>query len=176
MAKGVADKLKEYADEGNRLLREGFNEETEQYNTWYYGCRNYLIAQYNKNSSQVKGFKGGDLRTYIDILMGYASQEEDKSSEGKGVNCLHVSQTQTTNVHQNLSLQVQLNIEYSDLPEESKQEAKNLLAQIEAEIQKPKTNWQKVSELLKNGFDYGLKIALPLAELVAKYYQVKANV
>lgn len=174
MAKEVVNKLEKFAAEGDKLLEQGYTHETEEFSNWYSGCRRYLIATYGNKSRQKDGFKGSNIKILTDILRGYASQEEERIVENKGLH-LQINQTQTTNIHQQISFQVQLIIEYSDLSEDAKQEAKELLSQIEKEVKSPKVNWQKVSDLLKKGFDYGLKIALPLAELAAKYYQAKGD-
>jgi len=48
-----------------------------------------------------------------------------------------------------------------------------LLTEIETELKESKTNWDKVKDLLKKSFDFGLKVGLPIAQLVGTYYQAK---
>lgn len=174
MAKGIADQLHALAEEGQKLSEQGITAQDDEFNNWYGKCRTYIKGQYDKNSRQYRGFRGSKIENLVMLLKGFAAQEDENETfpKSSGFN-LNINQYQYTNIHQQISQQIQLNIEYSGLGKQEREEVKALLSEIETELKEPKTNWDKVKELLKKGFDYGLKVGLPLAQLVGTYYQAK---
>ena len=125
---------------------------------------------------QSKGFRGESISQLVHILKSYAANEEHASNQpSTSLLNLNINQTQTASINQQISNQVLLNIEYSNLSPGDKNKAKELLNEINDEVSKPETNWQKVTDLLKKGLDFGLKVGLPLAEFVSKYYQAKVT-
>ncbi|MCR2805320.1 hypothetical protein [Paenibacillus soyae] len=82
---------------------------------------------------------------------------------------------QIQSVHTELINQVHLAIEYSDLTEEEKAAAMDLVEQVKEEVQKPTTNWEKVTNLLRRSFDYGLKIAPDIVKLADAYFRSRGG-
>jgi hypothetical protein len=83
--------------------------------------------------------------------------------------------TQNQTIHNDISIQLHLSIEYAELNDEEKAEAKNLVNEISTEVQKPDTNWKRVTNMLRESFDYGLKVALDISKLVDFYLHAKGG-
>jgi tRNA U34 5-carboxymethylaminomethyl modifying GTPase MnmE/TrmE len=75
-----------------------------------------------------------------------------------------------------LSLQINLAIDYAEeLDEQEKKQVKELVEEVTKEVQSEATNWEKVKNLLRRSFDYGLKIAPDIVKLADTYYRAKGG-
>jgi len=188
MPSNLGEILVKLAEEGEQFvgketLLKCFNSEAEEteingkYEEWHNKCYGLLRTVYKKRSDEERNFRrASSVTSKILILKGLAGKESDKVNFKRNVSTtVNVNQTQITTVHNEISLQILLNIDNSDLNNDKKNEAKELFKEINDEIQSKKPNWGKVIELLKKSLDYGLKIAPGMMKLVEIYYNAKCG-
>jgi len=169
----LAAEIQTLIEEGNTEISEGSLLESK-----YVTGRRLIEASFGKNSDEFKSYRGCKAEILPTILRHLASIEKSKASRSASVKVnIHQSQNQSQvqQIHNEIALQILLNIEHSNLIESEKESARHLVEQVTEEVQKPKTNWDKVTQLLRKSFDYGLKIAPEIVNLAASYYQAKGG-
>lgn len=182
MSQEIANALIRMAEEGEKFIAQGITNNdgsNPEVQSWVFGCMNYIQAVLDKSrDNRAKNFRNAQFNVKPKILRGYAADFSGKELGSKLplVN-IHLSQTQTTSVTNQIFLQLLLNIglqiDNSDLSPDHKEEAKKLVDDIQHEVQKLDTNWDKVTGWLKKSLDYGLKIAPDIINLAAAYFNAK---
>lgn len=147
---------------------------------WIRDCM--MVVEANYEWSKSGGFPKerlafnsvGSVSKGILILKSLIGNTNPIQSQEKPPLQINLIQSATAIAQSHLSLQINVNIDNATyLTSEQKQEAKKLYKEVETEVQKEKPDWDKVSNLLKKSFDYGLKIAPDIIRLAETYY--KAN-
>lgn len=149
---------------------------------WMQKSHIVLGSLFKNHSDEQRNFLRANQEHKVSVLQALAAKELDlealrQAPKNSGI---HISLTNTQNqssaisVHNEISLNILLQIEQSDeLSTEEKEEAKQLYEEVEEEVKKPEPNWKKVTNLLKRSFDYGLKIAPDIVKLADAYYRSK---
>lgn len=186
MGDNLAKQLVSLAEEGEQLIREGhpdgnINTWDEITKEWVKKCSSILQAAYGgRSSEQAKSFRNGSgsIAIKISILKALAAQAQDSITKKEPF--VKVNQISNQNVNQisnvfvEISNQISLFIEYS-VPIEQKEEVYQIFNEVKDECEKAQTNWDRVVDLLKKSFDYGLKIAPELVKLASAYYSAKGG-
>lgn len=173
----VAKQLLLLAEEGEALKESSHDEESVEVQRWIEKCHGVFRSLPGGGKEQRKAFRNSPYPDgKVTTIRMIAGQHSDKvlTEVSKGTNII-VSQSQIASFHNEIGLQFHLNIQHSELSEREQEEAKQLYNEITTEVQKDKTNWQKVTDLLKKSFDYGLKIAPDLVKLADAYYRAKGT-
>lgn len=163
--------LQDLIDKGQQIDQ---NMEQDKFQEWIQEGKELL----NANFPRAGGIHSNEALAFRKVTNVEQGNRLLKSFMSRGTqqtgNIINVSQV--TSVQNIFSLQIQLNIDYSkDLTEEQKKEVKDLYKTVETEVQKEKTDWSKVTGLLKKSFDYGLKIAPDIVKLADAYYKAKGG-
>jgi hypothetical protein len=175
--KGVENmnELLALANQGKTFLEQGKTDFSDQeVQAWRGRCNSTIIALYGRNNNEYDGSRYcHNVESLITLLTALGERELKKGSHPSGG--LTVNVTQSNTIQNEISLQIMLLIESSDLSEPEKEEAKALYQQVEDEVKRQKPNWEKVKNLLKKSIDYGLKIAPEIVKLAAAYYSAKGK-
>ena len=177
MSNPLVEELSSLLQQGVALSDAGLLDESPEIIQWTRTCRSSLISLYSKKSNEEIGFKkspshDGRLST-LKVLI---AKENSKISRYSGPSTLiNLNQSQITNIQNEISMQVLLNIRYSDIAEDKKKEAEALFEEVKVEVQKDVTNWNKVVGLLRKSLDYGLRIAPEIIKFADTYYKAKGG-
>ncbi len=162
----LGERLKELESEDQKVI------------DWRKNCRHTLLAlfeQDKRHCAEAHAFYEADFpHGKISVLEAAQYKIKKMADKTTGIT-VNQSVNQTQNVHNDISMSVRLSIEYSDLDDSVKEEAKELVREISEEVQKPTTNWERVTNLLRRSFDYGLKIAPDIVKLADTYYKAKGG-
>lgn len=175
MTLGTAQIINALIEEGYNLAEDGHASDSEEVMKWISKCRGIITSLYGKHSKEDKGFRNSPFPDGKAATLRILLEKQLARSNGYNgpATFVHVNQTQITSVANDISLQVLLNIDHSDLSMKEKQEAIDLFNDVKTEVTKPDTNWGKVKEMLKKSLDYGLKIAPDIIRLAEAYYKAK---
>lgn len=177
MGQNISNRFIQLAEEGQSLIDEGYTITFDgtplppAVNAWQRKSRSTIETIYKgKHSPEAKSFSG-TLEDKVQVLRALADKEADKHTPNTSPS---LTFNQNISIHNEIVTQLYLNIEYA-IPEEQKEEVRQLVNDIQEEVKKPQTNWQKVTELLKRGLDYGFKIGPELVKLAEAYYKAKGQ-
>lgn len=146
---------------------------TVDFDEWKRKCKKIIESRFGIPSKEHRAFRKisslDEGALLLKSLQGVFTQNNSPVQ-------ITVNQSQTaTSVAQNqLSLQINLNIDNAvDLTNEQKQAARELYKEVETEVKKDRPNWEKVKDLLKDSLNYGLKIAPDIIRMAEAYYKAK---
>lgn len=176
----LSKELLKLADEIEELIKQGITEKPEgslMASKFYLGKR-LIEASFDKYSREHKSYRRCHVEDLPSFIRHLVSPEVAKCSELKGVS-VEVNVNQSQNQSQTVKVAIEIvnqiiqNIDKSELSDTNKEEAKKLVEQVREEVTKPQANWEKVKDLLKKSFDYGLPVASGLMKLADLYNQFK---
>lgn len=167
----IVKQIEELIEHGQELSNKGLNLQNDEVIRWYSTCKSVIISLFGKGDEE-RGFRKAKFPEghlmHLKILASKVSTPKGTRSPSTIVNV-----SQTTMIQNEITFNIFLNIDHSDLSDKEKEEAKELVEEVKEEIQKKEPNWKKVIGLLKKSFDYGLKIAPEVVKLADAYYRAK---
>lgn len=160
MSKQLTDELNELVEKGIELSERSRNIDSLETASWAQVCRSVLISLYGNGSDEERRFKKSPyLEGKLKTLQVLAAKEGVKQPS----------------TEDEISLRILMNIEHSGLTPDEKNEIKEIFVQVKNEVQKPSTDWKKVTDLLKMSLDYGFKVAPDIIKLADVYYRLKSG-
>lgn len=180
-------KLKKLADEGEALLRSGYEIPVNSSANvsppvfdWLLKCNSFLAGNYGKKSDIYEEFSQAyTIRMSVNVLVSLAADEIHKQTSNQKRPAEQPAPQKAPEDPEGTKLwkkqEEQVVFLLQDiLPPGKKAEASYLWERLVTELAELQPNWEKVSGLLKCAFDYGIPFGSELTALAYSRYKTKS--
>ncbi|AHM56795.1 hypothetical protein EAL2_c15000 [Peptoclostridium acidaminophilum DSM 3953] len=153
----------------------GFEEDdrhTLKYIEWHNNCFHAIRDIYEQSSDEYKVLRESQsIESIILNLKIISTREKAKLlQEGEGCrDCAEIPDEDT--IGSDVGIRILSKIDMLKENNDKKEQLRNLFNMVRRELKSEAVNWERVSELLKMSFDFGMDVAPDIVEFADRYYE-----
>lgn len=153
----------------------GFEEDdthTLKYIEWHNNCFQAVRDFYDQSSDEYKALRESHSIESIILNLKIFSTREKARLLQEGEECHDCSGLlDEDSISGDVGIRILSKIEMLKENSEKKEQLRNLFNMVRSELKNEAVNWDRVSELLKMSFDFGMDVAPDIVEFADRYYE-----